>query len=305
MARDDGRMYVVRRGDTLSAIALRHDIDWRVLARHNGLANPHRISIGTKLRIPSRSARPQPAPQATRPQPRPAVAEVPRPAPRLPATPARPHRPEQTGERLGSLSMIYETGFSPGREAQAARVVSTGQGDPGGVSYGAYQLTSSAAGGRQVQVFLRNDGSRWAGAFGQTNPERRGGEFGRIWQAVADREPAAFFNAQHAYIERTHYTPVVNYVRENAAFDITARSRAVQNVVWSMSVQHGRAARLVARGVRQLDARRFESDVEYDRALINTLYDIRTEYVRTIGLSGLSGRYTRERRDALRQLGTP
>jgi hypothetical protein len=45
--------------------------------------------------------------------------------------------------RLGNLSMKYETSARPGQEAKAAARVSTGKGDAGGVSYGAYQLSST------------------------------------------------------------------------------------------------------------------------------------------------------------------
>ena len=53
--------------------------------------------------------------------------------------------------RLGNLSMKYETGFKPGQEAKACGVVSTGligsgRADPGGKSYGAYQLSSTPQG---------------------------------------------------------------------------------------------------------------------------------------------------------------
>ena len=198
--------------------------------------------------------------------------------------------------------MIHETGFGPGRELEAAARVSTGAGDPGGVSYGAYQFNSTHATGRVVMTFLRTDGSRWAAEF-RGEPNTRNGEFGRIWQAIARRDGMAFFVAQHAFIERTHYGPVVDYVRQHAAFNVVTRSRAVQNVVWSMSVQHGRAKNLVVQGIRALDANQFSTEREFDRALINKLYDIRSDYVVRLGLPNLRNRYRVERRDALRQLG--
>lgn len=46
------RTYVVRRGDTLSRIALRYAISWRTIASLNGLSNPNLIYVGQRLRIP-------------------------------------------------------------------------------------------------------------------------------------------------------------------------------------------------------------------------------------------------------------
>ncbi|NMC34711.1 MAG: hypothetical protein GYA36_19990 [Veillonellaceae bacterium] len=56
--------------------------------------------------------------------------------------------------KLGALSQKYESNGDPGR-------VSSGVGDPGGVSYGAYQMTSK--GGGTVARFLKSDAaSPWA-----------------------------------------------------------------------------------------------------------------------------------------------
>ena len=43
--------YVVKRGDTLYGIALDHGLDYRDLARWNGIANPHAIEVGQVLRV--------------------------------------------------------------------------------------------------------------------------------------------------------------------------------------------------------------------------------------------------------------
>jgi lipoprotein NlpD len=43
--------YVVKKGDTLQAIALDHGVDYRELAAWNNIENPNRISVGQVLRI--------------------------------------------------------------------------------------------------------------------------------------------------------------------------------------------------------------------------------------------------------------
>jgi len=52
--------YVVKRGDTLYAIALRFGTTVTVLARMNGLVNPSHIYVGQRLRLPGSQPVPQP-----------------------------------------------------------------------------------------------------------------------------------------------------------------------------------------------------------------------------------------------------
>jgi nucleoid-associated protein YgaU len=45
------RVYTVRRGDTLQAIAKKHGVNYRDLARWNDIRDPGRIRVGQKLRL--------------------------------------------------------------------------------------------------------------------------------------------------------------------------------------------------------------------------------------------------------------
>ena len=57
-----GQTYTVRRGDTLSAIALRYGVSMWTLAQHNGISNPSFIYVGQVLRIPGGGSSSPPAP---------------------------------------------------------------------------------------------------------------------------------------------------------------------------------------------------------------------------------------------------
>ncbi len=204
--------------------------------------------------------------------------------------------------RLGDLSMLFETGFKPGSEAGACAVCSKGINDPGGKSYGAYQMTSTVKSGQVVLAFLKAEGAPWAARFAGADPSKPG-RFEAAWKAVATEAPAAFFAAQHGFIERTHYRPVVAIVKR-AGLDIETRSNAVRDVAWSMSVQHGKAAQMCVATVADLKPKIPVADPGYDRALINALYDRREALARAIGMPGLiTGRYQPERRNALAMLG--
>lgn len=49
-------IYTVKAGDTLSGIATRHGTSYTALAAYNGIANPARIMVGQKIKIPNYTA---------------------------------------------------------------------------------------------------------------------------------------------------------------------------------------------------------------------------------------------------------
>jgi len=60
-ANTSARSYVVEDGDTLSEIAktfLGDESKWMVIARANGIADPSRLEVGTRLEIPAASPQP-------------------------------------------------------------------------------------------------------------------------------------------------------------------------------------------------------------------------------------------------------
>jgi hypothetical protein len=128
---------------------------------------------------------------------------------------------------LGQTSVRYESGGGgPG-------TISTGQGDYGGKSYGIYQFASNPdVGGLQEYV----NGSK---AFGA---ELRGiplasAEFDRKWREIAQRDPQGFANDQHDFI-KAQYFDVQNERLKERGIDLSDRGRAVQDMLWSTSVQY-------------------------------------------------------------------
>jgi hypothetical protein len=199
-----------------------------------------------------------------------------------PSTPAGGGGGSGTGEsaagrRLGSLSEVYESGKrGPG-------TVSGGVNDPGGVSYGVYQLASKTP---TLAAFMRTEGKPWQSEFGGASPG--GTAFTSKWKEIAAREPDVFRAAQHAFIERTHYRPAVKAVLDGTRFDLDSRHDAVRDATWSVSVQHGRAAQILTDAVAAADAKCARTDPAYDRQLIEAIYKVRTDY-----LLGVASRKTK------------
>jgi hypothetical protein len=193
-----------------------------------------------------------------------AAGAPPPPPPAAASTPA----PAAGGHRLGALSEVFESGNrGPG-------TVSSGAGDPGGVSYGVYQLSSKAG---TLTAFMKAEGKRLAPEFGAAAPGSA--EFTRIWKAIAQREPDDFRAAQHKFIERTHYQPAVDAVRARTRLDLNSRHDAVRDATWSVAVQHGGAVGILVTAVEATDPKVKRDQPGYDKALVSSIYKARTEFV--------------------------
>ena len=206
--------------------------------------------------------------------------------------------------QLGALSEQYETG------GRGPGTVSSGAGDPGGVSYGTYQLAGNLG---RPQQFLANEGRAWAAEFGGASPGSA--SFTATWKAIAAREPEKFEAAQHAYIQRTHYDVQVDHVQAAAGLDLSTRSAALKDVAWSTSVQHGPETNAIVKAMARVEAQGVKpSDGQaYDRALINAIYDERGKRDASGALAyftsasaqvqaSVANRFADERRDALAML---
>nr|WP_166636758.1 peptidoglycan-binding domain-containing protein [Lysobacter terrigena] len=96
------------------------------------------------------------------------------------------------------------------------------------MSYGTYQLSSREG---TVQEYLAQ--SRYGAEFKGLAPATPA--FDAKWREVAQRD-AAFGNDQHDFIGRSHYGQQLQRLHDRG-LDMTHRGRAVQDCVWSTSVQ--------------------------------------------------------------------
>jgi hypothetical protein len=229
------------------------------------------------------------------------------------------------GPDLGTLSERHEVGkggpktISPGTFKDKA----TGEvkQDKGGKSYGSFQFASKRGlGGSTVQALVdKNFADDFKGK--DSKPLKPGTkEFDDKWVEVVDRDVDEFKTKEHDFIKETHYDPVVKAVLETLGLDVEARSRALQNVVWSTAVQHGppedpkgHAVDLLKAALGAWDKEsltKIDSDGPLavakvpDDAIIKAIYDERGrvkedgDSVYFPGLD-LSPRFTQERKEAL------
>ena len=252
--------YTIKAGDTLSKIAARNGLSLAQLLQANPqITDPNRINVGDVLNLPNGSG----ATDETRPLPTNPVPSNPVPVISTENTQPLPSAAGALGQALadalGALSAKYETG------GRGPGVVSTGAGDPGGVSYGSYQMASKMG---VVQKFVGQAGFPWAkdfqGLTAGTAP------FTACWKRIAAEQTDDFQKAQHAFIKKTHYDLLAAKILADDKLDVNTRSAALRDVVWSTAVQHGPASSIVHRACASLSCP--TSDPTYDKQLICAIY---------------------------------
>ena len=241
--------YKVKSGDTLERIARVSGMTLTQLLNSNPRykANPNILKVGDVLVIPDEFStavtQPLPLPSSFTHSSNSGIGAV----------------GASLAFELGSLSAKYETsGRGPG-------TVSTGSGDPGGVSYGSYQMATKTG---TVARFVSQAGFPWRNQFLNLLPGTA--PFTARWKHIAATEPDAFQVAQHEFIKKTHYDLLAAKVLIEGGFDVNRRSKAVRDAVWSTSVQHGGASPVVLNALATISVP--PSDPYFDALLIRAIY---------------------------------
>jgi hypothetical protein len=161
--------------------------------------------------------------------------------------------------RLGQTSEQYE---SSGR---GAGLISTGKGDHGGVSYGAYQLSTKEG---TLKEYL--DQSRYKTEFEGLEPKTPA--FDTKWKDLARTDPG-FAKDQHDFIGKSHYEAQMARLKESGV-DLSGRGRAVQDLVWSTSVQfRNLTPRIVEGGLIEKFGKGYELSRLSDRDIVEAAQD--------------------------------
>ncbi len=291
--------YKVRPGDTLSKIAKNNGVSLAQLLQANPqISDPNRIKVGDMITLPNGAL--DLSTDTTKPLP-----PIPTPPPPTPTTTSASSSAggalgEALADLLGELSAKYETG------GRGPGTVSTGSGDPGGVSYGSYQMATKMG---TVARFVAQAGFQWATDFKGLAPGTA--PFTACWKRIAAAEKDAFQRAQHAFIKKSHYDLLAAKILNDDGLDVNTRSRALQDVVWSTAVQHGGATPIIHRAIANCAAK--PADANFDEQLIRAVYAERGRRKPDGNLayfsksspsvqSGVAKRFKNEEQDALAML---
>ncbi|HEX6732486.1 MAG TPA: LysM domain-containing protein [Pyrinomonadaceae bacterium] len=239
--------YKVKSGDTLSKIASRNGLTLQQLLDANPKvkANPNKLKVGDILTLPGGSST--------------GATPVSSSTTKTETNKAPGALGTALGMELGSLSAKYETG------GRGCGTVSTGKGDKGGVSYGSYQMATNTG---TVKKFVTQADFPWKNDFKGLQPGTPA--FSAKWKSIAKNEPDKFQEAQHAFIKKTHFDPLCAKVLQQDALDLTLRSHALQDAVWSTSVQFGGNTPIIHRALANVHATPMGPD--FDRLLITAIY---------------------------------
>lgn len=185
---------------------------------------------------------------------------------------------------LGFISEKYESGSG---RLNSGTIANT-KGDPGGKSYGVYQLALNTG---TLKRYL--DWSKYGKRFADI--PIAGEEFDKTWKSLAESEHESFASDQRTYIRYSHYAPASRFAIQQG-FDIN--NRAIQEALFSISVQHGGYKRII----REARYRRKGLSIAQQ---INSLYDARESYVRGLNTLpdkiklAIQARYLMERKEVL------
>ena len=200
---------------------------------------------------------------------------------------------------LGDLSARYESSGSP---------AAIGYDSTGGWSYGTYQLATIPGTFASFMTFLGTSYPTLAkpldDAGGADDALAGTKEFRAAWVKLAHDTGAKFNDAQHVFIKATHYDKQVAKLKQNLGLDVNFRSRAVQNMMWSMSVQHGNGTQAIFKNALKNVQVGKVSDAEIialvytERSKVDTYFSSSTKEVK----ASVKKRFQQEQQDALKML---
>ena len=286
--------YTVKPGDTLSKIASRHGITLKQLLDANPQykANPNQLQVGDVLNLHAAVGTAPTQPLPTQPLPTGVASAA--------AAAAVGALGTAAAFVLGNLSAKYETG------GRGPGTVSTGSGDPGGVSYGSYQMATKTG---TVARFVSEADFPWRDSFKNLQPGTP--PFTAKWKEIATSDSERFQECQHAYIKKTHFDLLVAQTLSENGLDIARRSHALQDAVWSTAVQHGGKCAVIRKALSTLTIDSSNSD--FDKKLISAIYaergrrraDGKLAYFPSSSPNvqkGVANRFKNEEADALKML---
>jgi hypothetical protein len=225
---------------------------------------------------------------------------APSPASPVPAAQSHPAPATKPQRHLGDITRRFEAGKHDAKEA--CGVISTGKNDPGGKSYGTYQLASKTGTLNRFVIFYEKHAKEF---LPEKAAEQFKGipaaspEFDKRWKQLAETQPEAFHAMQHEFMKRTHYDPLVKHLEQKGFKDITP---AMAESLWSTSVQHGRAKYIASEALKR--AGKNADEIKF----VTELFKQRIEYVNNLldmpqkTKENILNRYGREQKAILEEL---
>lgn len=177
--------------------------------------------------------------------------------------------PSALEHKAGSLSAQYESN---------SEIDYIGYDSRGGTSYGQYQIASKTGTMDYFIRFLDDKAPDIAAKLRTAGSADTGGRSGRmpsVWKDIAAADPKRFEALQHEFIRSNNYSPAAKSIVLTTGVDVTRRSYALREVLWSTAVQHGPggAERIFTQAIDKAEAQPVSQD--FDKSVIEEVYKIR------------------------------
>jgi hypothetical protein len=197
---------------------------------------------------------------------------------------------------LGATAAKYESNVNPG-------TISNTPGDYGGKSYGAWQFSSktgsldsfiNSLSGKDKEIYTKLSEAK------AKDGNRFGGNFDTAWTSIAITNRDKFLKLQQDCVKGDYYDSAAQALKSKYGFDISKKSDALKESLWSTVVQHGVGGTLSVFSKLNLN--------NSDGNIIKDLYNERQKvnvYFRSSSQSvqqSVYNRFTREKQDMLSML---
>lgn len=160
---------------------------------------------------------------------------------------AMPIRDNSFDSYLGFISSKYESTVYKKNKLTSVRspgTISDNACDAGGKSYGLYQLSSNRG---TLDVFLnylklKPDGKDIYDELNNAkiaDGHKYKANFDNAWKHIATNNRSKFFKLQHKFVKTKYYDASALMLKNRYNFDISTKSLALKEVLWSTSVQYG------------------------------------------------------------------
>ncbi|EHJ47872.1 hypothetical protein DFW101_1865 [Solidesulfovibrio carbinoliphilus subsp. oakridgensis] len=179
--------------------------------------------------------------------------------------------PSTLQHAAGRLSAQYESN---------CEIDCIGYDSRGGTSYGQYQIASRTGTMDNFIKFLDEKAPDMANRLRAAGPADTGGRTGQmpaVWKQIAAADPRRFEALQHEFVRVNNYAPAAKSLVLTTGLDVTKRSYALREVLWSTAVQHGPngAERIFSQAIDKAEAAPAGQD--FDKAVIEEVYRLRSQ----------------------------
>ena len=195
---------------------------------------------------------------------------------------------------LGFSAAKYESNINPG-------TISNTPGDYGGKSYGAWQFSSKTG---SLDSFINslkvNNTEFYEKLSGAKDNNKFGENFDTEWARVATSNKEEFLKLQHDCVKQDYYDNAAQDLKLKYGFDISQKSDALKESLFSTVVQHGvgGTSSLFSKINLNNSDGNIINDLYNERQKVNTYFKSSSAQVK----QSVYNRFTKEKQDMLSML---